>query len=125
MRHFNIRKNHYFCPIINLDKLWSLVGHEVRGPLADAPAGPAGVLVEIAWERSHAADKCAAVPAVRDAHAAPLAGCAPRLLRSERAQPSLTCCHCQCRCTGSGRDLAARCLPQPAARPQPAPCPRR
>lgn len=29
MRHFNIRKNQYFQPIINLDKLWSLVGHEV------------------------------------------------------------------------------------------------
>eukprot|EP00891_Asterochloris_glomerata_P005910 jgi/Astpho2/5910/Aster-02398 len=29
MRHFNIRKNQYFCPIINLDKLWSLVGEEV------------------------------------------------------------------------------------------------
>ena len=29
MRHFNIRKNHYFQPIINLDKLWSLLGNEV------------------------------------------------------------------------------------------------
>ena len=29
MRHFNIRKNQYYQPIINLDKLWSLVGHEV------------------------------------------------------------------------------------------------
>ncbi len=29
MRHFNIRKNQYFQPIINLDKLWSLVGNEV------------------------------------------------------------------------------------------------
>ena len=29
MRHFNIRKNQYFCPIINLDKLWSLVGEQV------------------------------------------------------------------------------------------------
>ena len=29
MRHFNIRKNKYHCPIVNLDKLWSLVGHEV------------------------------------------------------------------------------------------------
>ncbi|KAK9818256.1 hypothetical protein WJX72_009671 [[Myrmecia] bisecta] len=30
MRHFNIRKNHYFCPIINLDKIWSLIGEEQR-----------------------------------------------------------------------------------------------
>ncbi len=29
MRHFNIRKNKYHCPIVNLDKLWSLVGNEV------------------------------------------------------------------------------------------------
>ncbi len=32
MRHFNIRKNQYFQPIINLDKLWSLLGNEVRRP---------------------------------------------------------------------------------------------
>ena len=30
MRHFNVRKNQYHCPIVNLDKLWSLVGQEVR-----------------------------------------------------------------------------------------------
>ena len=30
MRHFNIRKNKYHCPIVNLDKLWNLVGNEVR-----------------------------------------------------------------------------------------------
>jgi hypothetical protein len=29
MRYFNLKKNKYFCPIINLDKLWSLVGEEV------------------------------------------------------------------------------------------------
>ena len=29
MRHFNVRKNQYHCPIVNLDKLWSLVGQEV------------------------------------------------------------------------------------------------
>ena len=28
MRHFNIRKNHYHCPLINLDKLWTLVGDD-------------------------------------------------------------------------------------------------
>ena len=36
MRHFNIRKNKYFCPIINLDKLWGLVGHEVGPKLSAA-----------------------------------------------------------------------------------------
>jgi len=30
MRHYNMNKNHFFNPIINLDKLWSLVGEEAR-----------------------------------------------------------------------------------------------
>lgn len=29
MRHFHLTKNQYFNPIINLDKLWTLVGEEV------------------------------------------------------------------------------------------------
>jgi large subunit ribosomal protein L27Ae len=29
MRHFHYQRNHYFNPIINLDKLWTLVGEEV------------------------------------------------------------------------------------------------
>lgn len=30
MRYFNLNKNKYHNPIINLDKLWTLVGEEVR-----------------------------------------------------------------------------------------------
>jgi len=30
MRTFHKLKNHFHCPIINLDKLWSLVGEEAR-----------------------------------------------------------------------------------------------
>jgi hypothetical protein len=30
MRHFHKQRNHYHCPIVNLDKLWALVGEEVR-----------------------------------------------------------------------------------------------
>ena len=29
MRYFNKRTNKYHCPLINLDKLWTLVGEEV------------------------------------------------------------------------------------------------
>lgn len=29
MRHFHLQRNHYHCPIVNLDKLWSLVGEDV------------------------------------------------------------------------------------------------
>jgi large subunit ribosomal protein L27Ae len=32
MRHFHKQKNHYHCPIVNLDKLWTLVGEEVSRP---------------------------------------------------------------------------------------------
>lgn len=29
-RYFNLKKNKFHCPIVNLDKLWSLVGEEAR-----------------------------------------------------------------------------------------------
>ena len=30
MRNFHVRKNHYYSPTINLDKVWSLVSEETR-----------------------------------------------------------------------------------------------
>ena len=30
MRHFNYQRNPYHCPIVNIDKLWALVGEEAR-----------------------------------------------------------------------------------------------
>merc|ERR1712173_410436 len=30
MRHFHLKKNKYFCPTVNVDSLWSLVGEDVR-----------------------------------------------------------------------------------------------
>jgi hypothetical protein len=30
MRHFHLARNKYHCPIVNLDKVWALVGEEVR-----------------------------------------------------------------------------------------------
>lgn len=30
MRYFHLNKNKYHCPIVNLDKLWTLVGEESR-----------------------------------------------------------------------------------------------
>ena len=43
MRHFHKQKNHYHCPIINLDKLWTLVGEEKRLECA-AATGKAHVI---------------------------------------------------------------------------------
>lgn len=30
MRTFHKLKNHFHCPIINLDKIWTLIGEEAR-----------------------------------------------------------------------------------------------
>ena len=30
MRHFHLTKQQYHCPIVNLDKIWTLVGEAVR-----------------------------------------------------------------------------------------------
>lgn len=41
MRHFHLTKNQYFCPIINLDKIWTLVGEEARlAAASDTSAAP-------------------------------------------------------------------------------------
>jgi len=30
MRHFHLLPNHYHCPIVNIDKLWTLVSDQTR-----------------------------------------------------------------------------------------------
>lgn len=30
MRYFHLNRNKYHCPIVNLDKLWALVGEKAR-----------------------------------------------------------------------------------------------
>merc|ERR1711987_16818 len=34
MRHFHLKRNQYFCPTVNLDSLWNLVGEETRQKFA-------------------------------------------------------------------------------------------
>jgi len=58
MRHFHLKRNKYFCPTINLDKIWTLVSEQTRlqykertdkAPVIDAiRAVSTGLLVE--WE---------------------------------------------------------------------------
>lgn len=36
MRHFHLTRNRYHCPIINLDKLWTLVSEQTRAKYKDA-----------------------------------------------------------------------------------------
>jgi large subunit ribosomal protein L27Ae len=34
MRHYHLTRNSYFCPVVNLDKLWTLVPAEQREGLS-------------------------------------------------------------------------------------------
>ena len=43
MRHYHKLKNHTHCPVINLDKIWNLVGEEARLKAA-AEKGKAAVI---------------------------------------------------------------------------------
>eukprot|EP00271_Cylindrocystis_brebissonii_P008934 TRINITY_DN23476_c0_g1_i1.p1 TRINITY_DN23476_c0_g1~~TRINITY_DN23476_c0_g1_i1.p1 ORF type:complete len:147 (+),score=30.04 TRINITY_DN23476_c0_g1_i1:88-528(+) len=40
MRHFHKTMNKYHCPIINLDKLWSLIPEEIKGQLDGEEKAP-------------------------------------------------------------------------------------
>merc|ERR1712088_879764 len=40
MRHFHLKRNQYFCPTINLDTIWSLVGEDVRAEYANKAEAP-------------------------------------------------------------------------------------
>ncbi|XP_030050478.1 60S ribosomal protein L27a-like [Microcaecilia unicolor] len=42
MRHLHLKKNQYFCPTINLDKLWTLVSEQTS--LNAAKNGPAPIV---------------------------------------------------------------------------------
>lgn len=35
MRNYHLNRNHKFCPTLNLDKLWGLVGEDKRKELKD------------------------------------------------------------------------------------------
>lgn len=53
MRHFHYTKNQYHCPIVNIDKLWSLVGEEVLSKAKKAsPSGPVPVIDTLAHVRA-------------------------------------------------------------------------
>ncbi|XP_053567869.1 60S ribosomal protein L27a-like [Bombina bombina] len=44
MRHFHLKKNQYFCPAINLYKLWTPISEQTRLNHAKNPNGPAPVI---------------------------------------------------------------------------------
>ena len=44
MRHYHKTLNKYHCPIVNLDRLWSLVTEQTREAYKAKPDGPAPVI---------------------------------------------------------------------------------
>ena len=44
MRHFHVTRNKYYCPTVNLDKLWSLVSERTREVYKDRADGKAPVI---------------------------------------------------------------------------------
>ena len=44
IRHFHLKRNQYYKPVINLDKVWSLVSEQTRDRAAKANDGKAAVI---------------------------------------------------------------------------------
>ena len=44
IRHFHLKNNQYYKPVINLDKVWSLVSEQTRDRAAKANDGKAAVI---------------------------------------------------------------------------------
>ncbi|KAH8875666.1 60S ribosomal protein L27a [Schistosoma japonicum] len=44
MRHYHLKRNPYYCPTINLDKLWSLVSQATYEKYRDSTDGKAPVI---------------------------------------------------------------------------------
>lgn len=64
MRHFHKQKNHYHCPIVNLDKLWALVGEEVsrcRNEMTKSAAGTSLMGSNCSHNRRHSSSRTTAV----------------------------------------------------------------
>jgi large subunit ribosomal protein L27Ae len=47
MRHFNLRKNGYHCPSVNLDKLWALVGGPDSEAVKKASSGGGAPVIDL------------------------------------------------------------------------------
>lgn len=45
MRHYHLQKNHFYCPTVNVDKLWDLAGEEaLKAAEANKATGKAVLL---------------------------------------------------------------------------------
>lgn len=44
MRHYNLKRNQYFCPTVNVDKLWTLVSEQTYEHYKNAKTDKAPVI---------------------------------------------------------------------------------
>ena len=44
MRHFHLTKNQYFCPVVNVERLWSLIPQQTKKELPTKEPGNIPVL---------------------------------------------------------------------------------
>ena len=44
MRHFHLTRNQYFCPVVNVERLWSLIPQETKKEIPTKEAGHIPVL---------------------------------------------------------------------------------
>ena len=44
MRHFHLTKNQYFCPVVNVERLWSLIPQQTKKELPTKETGNIPVL---------------------------------------------------------------------------------
>lgn len=70
MRYFHKTQQKFFCPVMNLDKIWTLVGEETRLKYASDTSGKAPVIdcvqnVSAAYRRTVPARACAAAAFLR------------------------------------------------------------
>ena len=47
MRYFAKRKNQFHCPVVNVDKIWTLVSEETRRKYADAKEGDKVPVIDV------------------------------------------------------------------------------
>lgn len=52
MRHFHLTRNKYHCPVVNLDKLWSLVSEQTRLHYKDRTDGKVPIIDVVRAVRS-------------------------------------------------------------------------
>merc|ERR1712080_564441 len=87
MRHFHKTKNQYFCPVVNLDRLWTLVSEQTRTEYQKEEVKAKGKVPVIDVTQA-VSRSCSSLLASLLAHAAGSLAYTSGLLQSARKGPS-------------------------------------